>query len=92
MFGFEQMINTMLEQNGINIDQLKKEVIEGYQKTMAFVDHTNKSLSDIAGLLKLNFDLQRVNAAKLDAIMAHLDIKIDEEKTDGQERIEFKQQ
>lgn len=92
MFGLQSMVNDMLKENGINVEQLKQEVIEGYNKTMQFVEHTTASLNSIAGILKVSLDMQRVNAAKLDAIMSHLNIKLDEEKTDGQESIQFKQQ
>lgn len=91
MLGFENMIKSMLQESGIDISEIQRMFIEGYQRTMAFIQGSVNFQNDMVRIAKSQFDLQRLNAAKLDAIIAHLGIEINEEKTDGQQRIEFKQ-
>jgi hypothetical protein len=83
MFGMEQMIKSMLEDMGIDIEQVKAEALTAYQDGRAFMERMVGTQAQIVQLMKINHALQVNNAMKLDAIMSHLQISFNSEENNG---------
>jgi hypothetical protein len=76
MFGFEAMIKAMLEDAGINIEQLQAESMQALHDAKFFAARMVQTQSEIVGLMKVNYAMQKYNSDKLDAIMSHLGIEL----------------
>lgn len=87
MMGMEMMLKNMLEGMGIDIEKLTREGMEAYKQFQGMAAHMLKTQSDIVGLLRVNYELQKNNSDKINAIMAHLDIEFSPSTITGAEEL-----
>lgn len=80
MLGMEMMLKNMLESMGVDIESLTREGVEAYKRFTAMAEH-------MAMMQRAIYELQKSNADKLDAIMAHLDIELSRESVSNDEEI-----